>query len=52
MNDEKNDEDNTRQICGNCLECFKNYMDCYCGLSDNAIDYDQEACIDFIPKDE
>lgn len=37
------------KICGECVLCVSSYVGCACAITDNVVDYDQEACIDYIP---
>lgn len=34
--------------CGDCALCVHTYRGCECSLTDNTVDYNQEACIDYI----
>lgn len=40
------------KICGECALHVPSFMGCACLLTDNAVEYDQEACIDYIPENE
>ncbi len=44
------DDDKTR-CCGNCALCVHTYLGSECGLTDNPVDDNQAACIDYIPED-
>lgn len=44
------DDDKTR-CCGNCELCVHTYLGSECGLTDNPVDDNQAACIDYIPED-
>ena len=46
------DKDDKKRICGNCALCLHYYKGCECGLSDNTVDYDQEAYIDYIDNED
>lgn len=49
QNDMKEDE--IKQCCGNCALCIHTYVGSECGLTDNAVDDNQAACVDYIPED-
>ena len=44
-------EDNNNKICGGCLLYIPNYLGGECSITDNAVDYCQPACIDYINAD-
>lgn len=45
------DEEKTNK-CGDCLLCIRTYLGCECSLTDNAVEYGQDACIDFITEED
>lgn len=48
----RNDDNTERPICGNCVLCICTNQGCECQLTDNEVDYNQEACVDYIDGDE
>lgn len=44
-------EENTK-ICGSCLLCLHTYLGCECCLTDNSVEYAQDACQDYIEDKE
>ena len=47
-----NNQESTKKICGHCIECMQTCEGCYCNLTDLCIEYEQEACIDYIQEEE
>ena len=45
------DDDNKTRCCGNCALCVHTYLGSEFGLTDNPVDDNQAACIDYIPED-
>lgn len=43
-------EDSNKK-CGNCLLCISTYLGYECGLTDNSVEYTQEACRDYIEQE-
>lgn len=39
------------KICGNCQLCIHTYTGGECSITDNAVEYSQEGCIDHILED-
>lgn len=40
------------KICGGCLMYIQNYLGGECHITDNPVDYNQAACIDYIDDGE
>ena len=45
------DEYNNK-TCGSCLLCIYTNMGCECGITDNEVEQEQKACIDYITAEE
>lgn len=44
-------EQEEERKCGNCALCLHTYLGGECSLTDNAVDYEQDGCIDYIAEE-
>lgn len=44
-------EQKEEKKCGNCVLCLHTYLGCECSLTDNAVDFEQDGCIDYIAEE-